>query len=111
MIVLPIRPSVPVTACVVFVFILALNALMSNFLYTSVTDANIPNAHIGSVYGIACTIGYSSDLWIYTVCGNWLDKMGNAAFRPIWALGTLGGIIMLLVAFSVLQFYKKLDAK
>ena len=87
------------------VFLLACNAMMSNFLYTLVTTAKVPILYVGSVYGIASAIGYSSDLYLYTICGNWLDAMGNAGYRWIWFVGVIGGLLMFTMGLAIKKTY------
>lgn len=87
------------------VLLLACNAMMSNFLYTLVTTANVPIKYVGSVYGIASAIGYSSDLYLYTICGNWLDSMGNAGYKWIWFVGVIGGLLMFTMGMAVKKRY------
>ena len=89
----------------VAVLVLICNAMMSNFLYTLVTTAAVPVLYVGSVYGIASAIGYSSDLWLYTVCGSWLDSMGNDGYRYIWLVGAIGGLMMLAMGIAVAKKY------
>lgn len=88
------------------ILLLMFNALMSNYLYTLVTTAGVPIVYVGSVYGIASAIGYSSDLWLGTVCGSWLDAMGNEGYRYIWLLGAVGGLMMLLMGIAISKKYK-----
>jgi len=87
------------------VLLLACNGMMSNFLYTLVTTAGVPVLYVGSVYGIASAIGYSSDLYLYTICGNWLDSMGNTGYKYIWLVGAMGGLMMLLMGLAVKRRY------
>lgn len=87
------------------VILLAFNGMMSNFLYTLVTTANVPIVYVGSVFGIASAIGYSSDLYLYTICGSWLDSMGNAGYKYIWLVGALGGLIMFAMGMAVKRRY------
>lgn len=83
----------------------ACNAMMLNFLYTLVTTANVPIKYVGSVYGIASAIGYSSDLYLYTICGNWLDSMGNAGYKWTWFVGVIGGLLMFTMGMAVKKRY------
>lgn len=90
---------------VVATLVLICNGMLSNFLYTLVTNAGVPLLYVGSVYGIASAIGYSSDLWLYTLCGGWLDKMGNAGYTPIWILSAVGGLMMLVMGIVITKKY------
>ena len=41
-----------------------------------------------------------------TVCGSWLDAMGNEGYRYIWLLGAVGGLMMLLMGIAISKKYK-----
>ncbi|MDD3169164.1 MAG: MFS transporter [Eubacteriales bacterium] len=96
---------------IVSVLVLVFNSLMSNFLYTVVTNASVPILYVGSVFGVASAIGYSSDLWLYTLCGTWLDNMGNAGYRLIWLVGAIGGLMMFAMGITLTKKYGAIEAK
>ena len=87
------------------ILLLACNAMMSNFLYTLVTTAKVPNLYVGSVFGIASAIGYSSDLYLYTICGHYLDTMGNAGYKVVWFVGVIGGLLMFAMGHAIKKTY------
>lgn len=96
---------------IVAVLVLVFNSLMSNFLYTMVTNASVPILYVGTVYGVASAIGYSSDLWLYTLCGTWLDNMGNGGYRLIWLVGAFGGLMMFAMGRVLTKKYGAAEAK
>jgi MFS family permease len=105
----PMGHKYAIMLMVVAVLVLIFNGCMSNFLYTMVTTASVPLLYVGSVYGIASAVGYSSDIWLYTLCGNWIDKMGNDGYRMIWMVGAIGGVMMLLMGIVLQKKYGKVE--
>lgn len=75
-------------------------------LYTPIPEAKMPMSITGTAIGICSAIGYSSDLWLYTLCGKWLDSFGNAGYRYIWIL-TMGSVAMVIVCCILLHIYEK----
>ena len=64
-------------------------------------ECGIPMVLMGTATGIVSTIGYSSDLWLYAVTGSFLDTMGNAGYKYIFAIITVFCTIGLISAFYV----------
>ena len=60
----------------------------------------------GTAMGITSAVGYSTDLWLYTLCGNWLDAYGNAGYRNILLL-YLAGLAVVVVCAFLLHRYEK----
>lgn len=74
---------------------------LSTCLYTPVAEGRIPIAMTGTVMGVASAIGYSSDIWLYNLCGRWLDKLGNAGYTNIWYFTAAGGLMMIVMAMQL----------
>jgi MFS family permease len=111
MIAIPMAKGFAIWIMIVATIVLIFNSLMSNFLYTMVTNASVPILYVGSVYGIASAIGYSSDLWLYTLCGTWIDNMGNEGYRLIWLIGAIGGLMMFVMGITMTKKYGTLEAQ
>lgn len=79
----------------------------STALYTPVTEAKVPFKLVGTVLGIASAIGYSSDIWLYNLCGSWLDNYGMDGYRNIWLLQCAGAVMMLIMGLFMARCYKK----
>lgn len=75
-------------------------------MYTPIPEAKMPMNITGTAMGICSAIGYSSDLWLYTLCGNWLDKYGSAGYNYIWIL-TIGAMILVIFCSFLLHIYEK----
>ncbi|MCB6992658.1 MFS transporter [bacterium 210820-DFI.6.37] len=74
-------------------------------MYTPVPEGGVPIEITGTAVGIVSTIGYSSDIWLYTLCGTWLDKHGDAGYNRIWGL-IIAGMIISAIAGILFQLYK-----
>lgn len=53
-------------------------------VFSLIGETKIPARVTGTVIGIASIIGYSPDLFMSTMFGNWLDRLGNAGYRYIF---------------------------
>ena len=85
--------------------------LNSSALYTPVTEARVPLKYVGTVLGFASTLGYSTDAWIYNVCGGWIDNYGDVAYNYIFMLQAFGAAIMIISGILLAKLYKKAQAK
>ena len=90
--------------------ILIFNSATTSALYTPTAEGKVPIAFTGTVLGIASAIGYSSDIWLYTLCGNWLDNMGNSGYRNIWFLTAAGAGLMVVTGLMLYRQYKKVES-
>lgn len=89
------------------VILLLFSYVNSTALYTPVTEAKVPFRYVGTVLGVASAIGYSSDIWLYNVCGSWLDAFGNAGYKYIWMLQGGGGVMMMITGLLMAGLYRK----
>ena len=90
-------------AAVVMMF----TSFTSTCLYTPVSEGKISIAMTGTVMGVASAIGYSTDIWLYSLCGSWLDKYGNDGYTNIWYFTACGGALMIVMALLLNRHYKK----
>lgn len=65
-------------------------------------DAGIPVEMSGRVSGIASALGYTPDLFMYTLVGSWMDQYGAAGFKMTWgyAVAAAGVCIVLSLVLS-----------
>lgn len=89
---------------VVIILYISLN-LLRPCMYTPVPEGGVPVEITGTAVGIVSAIGYSTDTWLYTLCGSWLDKYGDAGYNRIWCL-IIAGLVMAIIAISLFQIYK-----
>lgn len=92
---------------IVAVLIVVFSGMTSPLLYTPVSEAKIPLKYSGTILGIASAIGYSADIWLYNLCGGWLDKYGELAYRYIYLLMAFGGLMMIVCALLLKTCYDK----
>ncbi len=104
---LPAGSSFALPVMIVAVIIVIFSGMTSPLLYTPVSEAKIPLKYSGTILGIASAIGYSADIWLYNLCGGWLDKMGDSAYRYIYLLMAFGGLMMVVFALLLKTCYQK----
>ncbi len=90
---------------IILAYYIVLN-MMKPCVYTPIPEGGVPIELTGTAIGIASAIGYSSDIWLYTLCGSWLDKYGDAGYSRIWGLA-IGGMIITAAAGVLFHIYKK----
>ena len=75
------------------------------------TEARVPLKYVGTVLGFASTLGYSTDAWIYNVCGRWIDNYGDVAYNYIFILQAFGAVVMIASGLLLAKLYKKAQVK
>lgn len=75
-------------------------------MYTPIPEVGIPYEITGTAMGITSAIGYSTDLWLYTVCGNWLDKYGAVGYKYILYL-FIAALVVVIVSSTLLKIYEQ----
>lgn len=105
---IPMTASFAGVVMAISIMVLIFCALTSSCLYTPTSEGKVDLAITGTVLGIASAIGYSSDLWLYSLCGNWIDNMGNAGYTYIWYLTAGGAAIMIITGALLKRCYKKI---
>lgn len=103
----PQMQGVGIFAMMLGVLLAMFGALTTTGLYTPITDGKVPVAYTGTILGIASAIGYSSDIWLWSLAGSWLDDYGNAGYALIWLLTAGGGVLMLAAGYLLWKSYKK----
>lgn len=104
---IPNKPSFAVVFMIIAAIVVFFSGMTSPMLYTPVSEAKIPLEYTGTILGIASAIGYSADIWLYSLCGGWLDKFGNAAYSYIYGLMAFGGVLMFVMALLMKRYYPK----
>lgn len=70
-------------------------------VFSVIGEAKIPAKVTGTVIGIASVIGYSPDLFMSTMFGEWLDKYGNSGYNYIFIYLAVTSIVGLVAAYLV----------
>lgn len=103
----PKSPAMAIPFMLLAVLVVFFAGMTSPMLYTPVSEAKIPLAYTGTILGIASAIGYSADIWLYSLCGRWLDRFGDTAYTYIYLLMAFGGVMMLVTGLLLKTCYKK----
>ncbi len=106
-VILPKRADLFAPFLCIAVLVTISSYLNSSALYTPVTEARVPFAYVGTVLGIASTLGYSTDAWIYNACGYWVDHYGDMAYNFIFMLQAFGAVVMIASGLLLARLYKK----
>ena len=102
-------PTGPQNGVLMVILVLALCIMVPlgrPAMYTPVPEAGIPMMITGTAMGLVSGIGYSTDIWLYTLCGNWIDKYGALGYRYILML-FIGGLVLVFVSATVFDRYMK----
>lgn len=108
---IPKRPDLFMLFLCVAILVTVSSYLNSSALYTPVTEARVPLKYVGTVLGFASTLGYSTDAWIYNVCGRWIDNYGDVAYNYIFILQAFGAVVMIASGLLLAKLYKKAQVK
>ena len=89
--------------------ILSLFALLGkaqNFACTG--ETGVDPRIFGTMTGVVSIVGYSSDVWLYVVCGRWQETLEPAAaYRNIHILAIAGCVLMIVSGLLLLAKLKK----
>lgn len=70
-------------------------------------DAGIPVNMSGRVSGIASCLGYTPDLFMYTLVGGWMDNYGRTGYNMTWAYAMVAAILCAIITFILSRIVKK----
>jgi sugar phosphate permease len=70
-------------------------------------DAGIPVNMSGRVSGIASCLGYTPDLFMYTLVGGWMDNYGRNGFKMTWVYAMVAAILCAIITFILSRIVKK----
>ncbi len=93
-----------------FFFCVAFN-LGRACMYVPVAEAKVPTEMYGTVVGIVSAIGYSSDIYIWTIFGSILDNAeGVSGYNSIFMIYIGAAIVLVLTGLYYDKYLKKLEA-
>lgn len=75
--------------------------------YATITEAGIPRELTASTIGVAAALGFSPDIFQFTLFGYWLDDFGNEAYTMMFVYQTIVLLIGLCAAVAILRLHKK----
>lgn len=70
-------------------------------------DAGIPVNMSGRVSGIASCLGYTPDLFMYTLVGGWMDNYGRNGFKMTWVYAMVAAILCAIITYILSRIVKK----
>lgn len=70
-------------------------------------DAGIPLNMSGRVSGIASCLGYTPDIFMYTLVGSWMDNYGRTGYNMTWAYAMVAAVLCAIITFILIRIVKK----
>ena len=70
-------------------------------------DAGIPLNMSGRVSGIASCLGYTPDIFMYTLVGSWMDNYGRTGYNMTWANAMVAAVLCAIITFILSRIVKK----
>lgn len=70
-------------------------------------DAGIPLNMSGRVSGIASCLGYTPDIFMYTLVGSWVDNYGRTGYNMTWAYAMVAAVLCAIITFILSRIVKK----
>ncbi|KMZ52521.1 MFS transporter [Dorea sp. D27] len=74
-------------------------------------DAGIPLNMSGRVSGIASCLGYTPDIFMYTLVGSWMDNYGRTGYNMTWAYAMVAAVLCAIITFILSRIVKKENAQ
>ena len=75
--------------------------------YATITEAGVSRNLTASTIGIAAAVGFSPDLFQFTLFGYWLDTLGTQAYTYMFIFQAVVLVIGALAALKILHIKKK----
>ncbi|MCB5712441.1 MFS transporter [Lactonifactor longoviformis] len=75
--------------------------------YATITEAGVAREYTASTIGIAAALGFSPDLFQFTLFGHWLDNYGKTAYTYMFVFQTIVLVIGIGAAFMIIRMSKK----
>lgn len=89
-----------------FVGLFFINAVRSQYFAVH-DDAGIPLNMSGRVSGIASCLGYTPDIFMYTLVGSWMDNYGRTGYNMTWAYAMVAAVLCAIITFILSRIVKK----
>ena len=106
-IVVPSKPSLCVMVVAnFFVGLFFIYAVRSQYFAVH-DDAGIPLNMSGRVSGIASCLGYTPDIFMYTLVGSWMDNYGRTGYNMTWAYAMVAAVLCAIITFILSRIVKK----
>lgn len=89
-----------------FVGLFFIYAVRSQY-FAAHDDAGIPLNMSGRVSGIASCLGYTPDIFMYTLVGSWMDNYGRTGYNMTWAYAMVAAVLCAIITFILSRIVKK----
>ena len=109
LLILPRGTQSAVPAAVLSLLFVTLITIGRPGLYTPVPEARIPMAITGTAMGLVSAVGYSTDIWLYSLCGSWIDRYGSQGYNYIFILFICGLLVAMAATICFDMYMKKRD--
>lgn len=106
-IVLPVNASLVMAVIINFFFGLIFIYAVRSQYFAVHDDAGIPMEMSGRVSGISSALGYTPDIFMYTLLGSWMDNYGAAGFKMTWAYAVVMSLLCVVMAIVLSKIIKK----
>ncbi len=95
-----------------FIFGLFLIYVVRSMYFAIIDDAHLPVSATGRVSGFVSFLGYSPDIFMYTMLGSWMDSNpGKAGFNMMFVYALAMAVICFIFSFILFRIVKKDNAK
>lgn len=102
------KSGVIVTTVLVVTLVLAFFVYIGRgAYYATLTEAGVPRALSASTVGIAAAVGFSPDLFQFTLFGYWMDNCGKAAYTYMFVYQIIVLVAGILASIGILRLKKK----
>lgn len=78
--------------------------------YATITEAGISRELTASTIGVAAALGFSPDIFQFTLFGYWLDDFGNEAYTMMFIYQAVVLAIGIVAALAILRLHKRNQA-
>ncbi|WP_066496070.1 MFS transporter [Abyssisolibacter fermentans] len=107
-IVFPVKQSLVMIPMILMIVLSFIVYSARGTYFATMADAGIPIALTGIASGLISIIGYSPDMFLYTMAGKWLDNnSGVAGYRYIFIFMIVCAIVALIASLAILRLSKK----
>mgnify|MGYP000074579636 CR=1 FL=1 len=110
--VLPESTAVLNVVIVNFIFGLFIIYVVRSMYFAIIDDAHLPVNSTGRVSGFVSFLGYSPDIFMYTMIGSWMDKNpGKAGYNMMFVYALVMAALCCVFAFVLFRIVKKDEKK
>ena len=108
--VLKLKPGTSLMILITLLMIMSFATYMGRgSYYATISETGVSRELTASTIGVAAAVGFSPDLFQFTLFGYWLDKFGNRAYTFMFIYGIIVCIIGMAAALQILRMKKNLS--